>query len=181
MVVMLDEPQGPHFHGGDVAAPVFAQVARPVRQYLGIAPDRDGTLVFDRAARTSPARTSPALNDAGEGKEARAGFRAPVRRGSAGRPRGRHIEGIAVASLVGFGSGKAAPGGPAPEMRITINEDEPLTTMPDVGGMGLRAASETLVAAGLSCRTRGEGRRVTRQNPSPGARVARGGSCSVVY
>lgn len=38
--VVLDEPW-PNYHGGDAAAPVFAQVARQALLYLGIRPERD--------------------------------------------------------------------------------------------------------------------------------------------
>jgi len=37
--VLLDEPRGYLFHGGDVAAPVFRRIALPVLRYLGVAPD----------------------------------------------------------------------------------------------------------------------------------------------
>jgi len=38
MAVVIDEPW-PRYHGGDVAAPVFARIAGPVLLYLGVAPD----------------------------------------------------------------------------------------------------------------------------------------------
>ena len=39
ILVLLDEPRGYLFHGGDVAAPVFRRIALPVLRYLGVAPD----------------------------------------------------------------------------------------------------------------------------------------------
>ncbi len=39
IVVMIDEPRGDKYYGGDVAAPVFAEIAAGALRVLGIAPD----------------------------------------------------------------------------------------------------------------------------------------------
>jgi cell division protein FtsI (penicillin-binding protein 3) len=39
-LVLLDEPQGPHHAGGQVAAPVFARIVEHVLLYLGVPPER---------------------------------------------------------------------------------------------------------------------------------------------
>ena len=39
-VVVIDEPQGSGYHGGTVAAPVFANLARDVLRHLQVAPRR---------------------------------------------------------------------------------------------------------------------------------------------
>jgi cell division protein FtsI (penicillin-binding protein 3) len=39
IVVMVDEPRSQKYHGGDVAAPVFAEVAAGSLRVLGVAPD----------------------------------------------------------------------------------------------------------------------------------------------
>lgn len=39
IVVMIDEPRGEKYYGGDVAAPVFAEIAAGALRVLGIAPD----------------------------------------------------------------------------------------------------------------------------------------------
>lgn len=39
-LVVLDEPQPPLYHGGQVAAPAFAAMAEPILLYLGVPPDR---------------------------------------------------------------------------------------------------------------------------------------------
>lgn len=36
---MIDEPAGEAYHGGDVAAPVFAEVAAGTLRILNVAPD----------------------------------------------------------------------------------------------------------------------------------------------
>lgn len=38
--VVIDEPRPPLYHGGQVAAPVFAAIAEPILLYLGVPPDR---------------------------------------------------------------------------------------------------------------------------------------------
>jgi cell division protein FtsI (penicillin-binding protein 3) len=53
IVVMVDEPKGPKFHGGDVAAPVFSRVAEPALRYLGVKPDLDRPLVIDDSLRAA--------------------------------------------------------------------------------------------------------------------------------
>ena len=39
MVVMVDDPQGEHYYGGLIAAPVFAEVMTGAMRLLNIAPD----------------------------------------------------------------------------------------------------------------------------------------------
>ncbi len=177
IAVMIDEPQGPRFHGGDVAAPVFSGIARPVLQYLGALPDRDGTLVFDRSSRVTQAR----LGRHGNEDEPASGVLASLRRRGGVGSRGRHSGMVATASLVGFSRRRNGTQAPQADNEITRNEREAITSMPDVIGMGLRGASETIASAGLHCRLKGSGHRVTRQNPAPGVEVPREASCTVVY
>ncbi len=40
-IVVVDEPRGGLYHGGDVAAPAFGAIAREALLYLGIPPERD--------------------------------------------------------------------------------------------------------------------------------------------
>jgi cell division protein FtsI (penicillin-binding protein 3) len=56
IVVMIDEPKGAKFHGGDVAAPVFSRIAQPVLMYLRVSPDHEEPLIFDRSLRASVGR-----------------------------------------------------------------------------------------------------------------------------
>jgi cell division protein FtsI (penicillin-binding protein 3) len=39
IVVIVDEPRGERYYGGDVAAPVFAEIAAGSVRVLGLAPD----------------------------------------------------------------------------------------------------------------------------------------------
>ncbi|HYS77324.1 MAG TPA: penicillin-binding protein 2, partial [Candidatus Dormibacteraeota bacterium] len=53
IVVMVDEPKGPKFHGGDVAAPAFSRIAQQTLTYLKVRPDQEDPLVFDRSLLAS--------------------------------------------------------------------------------------------------------------------------------
>src|SRR5438093_6216588 len=65
IVVMVDEPKGAKFHGGDVAAPVFARIAQPTLMYLKVPPDHEDPLVFDRSLRASVASEDDGGSDGG--------------------------------------------------------------------------------------------------------------------
>jgi cell division protein FtsI (penicillin-binding protein 3) len=41
ILVVLDEPRGSMYHGGDIAAPVFKRIAVPALRHLGVPPDQD--------------------------------------------------------------------------------------------------------------------------------------------
>ena len=151
IVVMVDEPKGAKFHGGDVAAPVFSRVALPVLQYLGVPSDREPGLVIDAPLRAS----GPKRGD----QVAVAAARRQV-----ARPVGQH--GQAEAAILGGSTLLAAAGGPP---------------MPDLTGMTLRQATETLAGLGLNCSSQRRGPRVTGQDPGPGAPVRAGDRCAVVY
>lgn len=58
MIVVLDSPQGA-YHGGEVAAPVFARIATPVLRYLGIPPDQGALVVKSQPAPVQRAATQP--------------------------------------------------------------------------------------------------------------------------
>jgi cell division protein FtsI (penicillin-binding protein 3) len=56
---MVDEPSNGKYYGGEVAAPVFAQVMGASLRTLGVAPDAPTTA-------TSVPQAAPAGDDAGE-------------------------------------------------------------------------------------------------------------------
>jgi len=51
ILVTIDEPQG-RYHGGQVAAPVFAQIARQALEYLEVVPDKENSLFADSRKET---------------------------------------------------------------------------------------------------------------------------------
>lgn len=66
-VIAVDEPRGPLYHGGDVAAGIFSALMRQTLLYLGVPPDRREVDPWDGAHRSTPvaaagpARPSAAL------------------------------------------------------------------------------------------------------------------------
>jgi hypothetical protein len=175
---MVDEPQGQHFHGGDVAAPVFSGIARPALQLLGVVPDRDGTLVFDQPPHATRAWFGRHGNG---GNEQPSSVPASLRRRSGAADPRDGSGAVTTASLFDFGRRRGAPQAMQVDDDTIGNEQEAITSMPDVIGMGLRDASERIASAGLDCRVKGSGHRVTGQDPPPGVQVHRDASCTVVY
>src|SRR5262245_25022689 len=173
IVVMVDEPKGAKFHGGDVAAPVFAQIARPVLMYLKVPPDHEEPLVFDRSVL--------AAVDADEDDAPGAGASAA----RASRTAGAVVAAVHRSVSAGGSAGGAAVG----TMRASIGaaaappDSRPGggVVMPDLAGLSLRQANEALASVGLVCRNDKRGPRVTRQDPEAGEAVAPGSSCLVVY
>ena len=182
IVVMVDEPRGAKFHGGDVAAPVFSRIAQPMLMYLKVPPDHEDPLVFDRSLQASVA----ADDDAAPGDDADPGAaRRPQRvhaaaaglvvaavsrnRGSAASSDRDDETGAVHASIVGLAA------------RLLARADGGAEVMPDLVGLSLRQANETLASRGLICRNDKRGLRVTRQDPDPGVSVAPRSSCLVTY
>ncbi|MEE9291305.1 MAG: penicillin-binding transpeptidase domain-containing protein [Acidobacteriota bacterium] len=153
IVVMVDEPKGPRFHGGDVAAPVFSNIARPVLQYLNVAPDRDATLIFDRSAT--------------------AALQAQRKTRRAARPSPSASLRMREASLAS-GAGPAGPG------LLRAGAANP-GMMPDVTGLSMRWATETLASRGLSCRSNDQRGQVKKQKPAAGTSIGPGDPCSIIY
>jgi cell division protein FtsI (penicillin-binding protein 3) len=60
IVVMIDEPRGAHYSGGDAAAPAFSAIAGPALVRLGIAPKGGvGEVHPDGRVRATPAEPAP--------------------------------------------------------------------------------------------------------------------------
>ncbi len=175
IVVMVDEPKGAKFHGGDVAAPVFARIAQPTLMYLKVPPDHEDPLVFDRSLQASLSTgggAGPADDEARRGRFDRPGVAALAVKAV------RRDRGMAVAATGGFGPATvvhAALGGPTAQLLSGG------AVMPDLAGMSLRQASECLAARGLVCRNDVKGGRVTRQDPDPGTPVTPATPCVVIY
>src|SRR5256712_3144514 len=181
IVVMVDEPKGPKFHGGDVAAPVFARIALQTLTYLKVRPDHEDPLVFDRSLLASSG--SGAGDQEGDGSPDGEPIRAvrksrgvvagetavpAVRR--AGRPgaMGGTAGDDAVLAVLDGLTPTPRPSGTAP-------------AMPELVGLSIRQASESLAAAGIICRNDKRGERGTRQGPHPGVPVTAATPCAVIY
>jgi len=177
IVVMVDEPKGAKFHGGDVAAPVFAQIARPALMYLKVPPDHEEPLVFNRsliAAADADEESSPGVATGPVGRDP---AMTRVSRTAGAVVAAVHRSGSTQETAVGAMRASIGAAAAQPDAR---QGGAPMV-MPDLAGLSLRQANEALASVGLVCRNDKRGPRVTRQDPEPGEPVAPGSSCLVIY
>jgi cell division protein FtsI (penicillin-binding protein 3) len=141
IIVVIDEPQG-SYHGGDVAAPVFREIAEQILPDLSVSPDIEvKTLApsIAQAARPSPQQS----RDSQQQTEAREATLPQVA--------SRNFSGQTKEVVFAVATKRAA-------------------LMPDLRGQSVRDALRTCQQLGLRLEARGEGH-ATRQNPEPGAEV----------
>ena len=144
IIVVIDEPTGSH-HGGDVAAPVFREIAEQILPDMNVAPDTEvkPTPQMIAQANETPAALTKQREEAQSENETRKATLPEVTRG------GRDGEIVYAA--------------------VTRNA----IVMPDLRGRSVRDVARTCAQLGLQIEARGEGR-VWRQNPAPGAEVSNG-------
>jgi cell division protein FtsI (penicillin-binding protein 3) len=145
IIVVIDEPAGAH-HGGDVAAPVFREIAEQILPDLGIAPDTQmkPTPELIATATQTPEVTAQLLEEQQRRIETRKATLPEVIRRD-----GRDGEIVYAAA--------------------TKNA----VLMPDLRGRSVRDVARTCAQLGLQIEAHGDGR-VWRQNPAAGAEVATG-------
>ena len=144
IIVVIDEPAG-SYHGGDVAAPVFSQIAEQILPDLNVAPDTEIKTMpqlIAKAVETSAA-VEPGRDDARTVNGTGQGTQPEVTRA------GRDGEIVYVAA----------------------NRNAIL--MPDLRGRSVRDVARTCNQLGLQMEARGDGR-VWRQKPAAGAEVTSG-------
>lgn len=144
IIVVIDEPAGA-YHGGDVAAPVFREIAEQILPDMNVAPDTEIKPTSQLVAQTSetPATVMKQREEVQLQNEARHATLPEVTRG------GRDGEIVYAAAT-----------------RNAI-------VMPDLRGRSVRDVARTCAQLGLHIEARGDGR-VLRQNPAPGAEVSNG-------
>jgi cell division protein FtsI (penicillin-binding protein 3) len=149
IVVVIDEPVGA-YHGGDVAAPVFREIAEQVLPVMSVAPDTDfkPTPGQDLVARSL--RSAEALEE--------------VRRELEREQQERRATLPLVASVTGRNGGSEVVYAAATRRAVL---------MPDLRGRSVRDAARVCAQLGLLLEARGEGRAV-QQNPAAGAEVLSG-------
>lgn len=54
ITVVLNEPEGKRYHGGDVAAPIFKEIASKTLRYLGVKPDKEEIKKIDKTPSIPP-------------------------------------------------------------------------------------------------------------------------------
>jgi stage V sporulation protein D (sporulation-specific penicillin-binding protein) len=169
MIVVMDEPSGSVYYGGQVAAPVFKNVMHEALQYLEIMPDtidgddagsneQDRITVPDMAGRTVENAKAKLENSHLRASVQGTGTQVLRQFPEAG-------EKILANSIVRLFTGSAESD------RIKV---------PDVSGMTMRGCAEILEMYGLNMTTSGSGT-AQSQEPDPGTEVDRNSSVHVQF
>jgi cell division protein FtsI (penicillin-binding protein 3) len=145
IIVVIDEPAGA-YHGGDVAAPVFREVAEQILPGLGVMPDIETKSAPELVAQVN------------EDPERAAKLRDEQARSERERK--------ATMPTVDSNSGRGG------EVVYAIASRKAML-MPDLRGRSVRDVARTCAQLGLQVEARGEGR-VFKQSPSAGMEVSTG-------
>lgn len=151
IIVVIDEPAGSH-HGGDVAAPVFREIAEQILPDLGVPPDtqlKPGEQNAEQLIAQATQRPLPAAPDAGISQHRPAP--------EAAQPRNPRV--LAVSQ----------DGRNGEIIYAAASRDAVL--MPDLRGRSVRDVARLCLQLGLQCEAHGDGR-VVRQSPAAGTGVA---------
>ena len=142
---MIDEPAGA-YHGGDVAAPIFREVAEQILPTLGVMPDIETKSAPDLIAQTNPdpERAAKIQEQQTQSEEQRKATMPTV--DSNGDRGGEVVYAVATRKAI---------------------------LMPDLRGRSVRDVARTCAQLGLQVEARGEGR-VLKQSPSAGSEVSTG-------
>ena len=145
IIVVVDEPAGA-YHGGDVAAPVFREVAELILPTLGVMPDIEVKSVPELVAQVSenPERAAKMREEQAQSEQERRATLPTV--DSNGGRSGEVVYAVATKKAM---------------------------LMPDLRGRSVRDVARTCAQLGLQVEARGEGR-VLKQNPSAGTEVSTG-------
>lgn len=146
IIVVIDEPAGA-YHGGDIAAPVFRQIAEQILPDMNVAPDTE--------LKETPQLIARVLNAPEQTKNNR---QAEQRRDQ---------EAVSNATLPEV----TRSGGNGEVIYAAATRNA--IVMPDLRGRSVRDVARTCAQLGLQIEARGDGR-VLRQNPAPGAEVSNG-------
>ena len=145
IIVVIDEPAGA-YHGGDVAAPVFREVAEQILPILGVEPDIETKSTPDLIAQVDqdPERTAKLREDQTRDAEER---KATLPTVDSNGVRGSEV--------------------------VYATATRQAIVMPDLRGRSVRDVARTCVQLGLQLEARGEGR-VFKQSPAAGSEVNSG-------
>src|SRR5262245_28259704 len=160
-VVVIDQPRGPKYYGGEVAAPVFRQVVQDLRR-LPRGPLGSGVV---QVAARPPAPAPVVVPDlrlltprAAERQLQRYNLRA-------------HVSGQGERVLAQEpASGVAVERGAAVTLWLSDPTDQGERSLPDLVGLPVRAALRRLAPHQIAARIVGSGR-VVRQSPPAGTRL----------
>jgi len=155
IIVVIDEPAG-SYHGGDVAAPVFRQIAEQILPEMGVIPDTDfkGPDLIARAVET-PAQIARQRDEQkrweNEARQDQARESTMPRVASSDNKGGEIVYAVADSNAI---------------------------LMPDLRGRSVRDAARACARLGMQVEARGEGGRVVGQSPEAGAQLRPG---QVIY
>jgi cell division protein FtsI (penicillin-binding protein 3) len=161
IIVMVDEPVGAH-HGGDVAAPVFSEIANQILPYLDVKPDQapDAKTPAGQLA-ANLASMPPAANqrEAGASKEK---------------------ESAAAETVMLPEVATQGPAGGEIKEVVYASARERALLMPDLRGRSVRDVARVCERLGLELEASGEGRAL-RQSPEVGASVEPGQTVRIEF
>ncbi len=169
MIVVMDEPGGSVYYGGQIAAPVFKAVIHEALQYLGVMPDSND--VEGKESEQAPLMSVPDLSG-------RSVADATARLERAGL--GISIQGSGDQVIRQFpevGAQIAKDG--LVRIYTGIAGDEEIR-VPDVRGLTMRACAEILEMYGLALSPAGSGT-AHSQEPAPGTRVEKNAAVQVNF
>jgi cell division protein FtsI (penicillin-binding protein 3) len=155
IIVVIDEPGGA-YHGGDVAAPVFRQIAEGILPDMGVIPDTD----FNEPQLVARAVESPAQIS-------------QLRREEKRRESEKQQEETRDATMPTV----AARDNRGGEIVYAVAMDNAIL-MPDLRGRSVRDVARACARLGMQVEARGEGGRVVGQNPQAGSELRPG---QIVY
>jgi len=145
IIVVVDEPAGA-YHGGDVAAPIFREVAELILPTLGVMPDIEVKSVPELVAKVNddPERAAKLREEQAQSEQERKATMPTV--DSNGGRSGEVVYAAATKKAM---------------------------LMPDLRGRSVRDVARTCAQLGLQVEARGEGR-VLKQSPEAGTEVSTG-------
>jgi cell division protein FtsI/penicillin-binding protein 2 len=167
-IVSIDEPVGAYF-GGDVAAPIFAQVVSHALQIMGVPPENSdesafvagGVKTFEVPQLIADSPLSAQGSGEGSGGSEKASQDPPTQ--------------------IGESASKASQAKP-PDNKEPVNKDAHQGSgdilVPDLNGRGIREAVALCASRGLRLQASGEGI-VSGQSPPPGTYVTKEVVCRV--
>jgi cell division protein FtsI (penicillin-binding protein 3) len=160
IIVVIDEPAGA-YHGGDVAAPVFREIAEQVLPGLNIAPD---TELIQPPSQDLVAQTMTSPEDANRARET--------------MERINQERDATVPTVAHIGSQWSSESNSGEVVYALASNRAVL--MPDLRGRSVRDAARICAQLGVQLEARGEGRAL-KQSPAPGSELASGQTVQVDF